>query len=91
MADSSAPRVRTHYYQAVATVQGKLTFDGPDSALAVADSAFPVRVTRKARKQHNSWLVQPFFVYPTLKKGKPALRINSIVDRLIHPMIIKGC
>jgi len=81
----------THYYQAVATVSGILTLDGSDSALAVADSAFPVVVTRKARKRHKPWLVQHFFVYPTIKKGKPALRVNNIVDRPIHPMILKGC
>jgi hypothetical protein len=44
-------RPTAHYYQAVATVHGELTLDGPDSALAVADSAFPVVVTRKARKR----------------------------------------
>jgi hypothetical protein len=81
----------THYYQAVATVSGILTLDGPDSALAVADSAFSVVVTRKARKRHKPWLVQHFFVYPTIKKGQPALRVNNIVDRPIHPMILKGC
>jgi hypothetical protein len=85
------PDRTTHYYQAVATVQGELTLDGSDSALVVADSAFSVVVTRKARKRHKPWLVQHFFVYPTIKKGKPALRINNIVDRPIHPMILKGC
>jgi hypothetical protein len=80
-----------HYYQAVATVQGELTLDGPDSALTVADSSFPVVVTRKARKRHKPWLIQRFFVYPTIKKGQPALRVNNIVDRPIHPMILKGC
>jgi hypothetical protein len=81
----------THYYQAVATVQGELMLDGPDSALSVADSSFPVVVTRKARKRHKPWLIQRFFVYPTVKKGQPALRVNNIVDRPIHPMILKGC
>jgi hypothetical protein len=81
----------THYYQAVATVQGELTLNGPDSALSVADSSFPVVVTRKARKRHKPWLIQRFFVYPTVKKGQPALRVNNIVDRPIHPMILKGC
>jgi hypothetical protein len=85
------PDRRTHYFQAVATVQGELTLDGPDSSLAVADSSFPVVVTRKARKRHKPWLIQRFFVYPTIKKGKPALRVNNIVDRPIHPMILKGC
>jgi hypothetical protein len=84
-------RPTAHYYQAVATVQGELTLDGPDSALSVADSSFPVVVTRKVRKRHKPWLIQRFVVYPTIKKGQPALRVNNIVDRPIHPMIIKGC
>jgi hypothetical protein len=84
-------RPTAHYYQAVATVQGELTLDGPDSALSVADSSFPAVVTRKVRKRYKPWLIQRFVVYPTIKKGQPALRVNNIVDRPIHPMILKGC
>jgi hypothetical protein len=45
---------------------------------------------KKPRTHHTPWKFQKFFVYPTLKKGQPAFRVNNILDRPIHPMFIKG-
>ena len=80
-----------HYYQAIATVQGKLVLDGAHPVLVTNGSTFPAYASKTARKKHRSEQVQNFRVYPCVRHKQTVLQLVNVVESAVTPITIKGC
>lgn len=80
-----------HFYQAIGTIQGTLSLDGPHPILTVGDWDYPAYASKVVRRKHQPGQVQNFRVYPCVRHKQLTFQLVNVVDLPPTFVTLNGC